>query len=189
VLLDGGDIAAVLVDPSMHHGGLWAGSSDYYKAVKKATAEAGALLIFDEVISGFRLAPGGGQEFYDVVPDLSVFGKALGVGEKLGAVVGRADVMAVADASGRSSGPFAFQSGTCSDSTAVQAAALATMTSYQKLGPRARTNRSQSWRWNWARGCVRPSRITISLASTSNSGRWCGCSSPTGRSTTNTVRN
>ncbi len=134
-LLRGGDVAAVLVDPSMHHGGLWAGSAEDYGAVQQATAAAGALLIFDEVISGFRLAPGGAQEYYGVVPDLAVFGKAFGVGEKIGAVVGRADVMAVADpSSGRAPGPFAFQSGTGNDSTNSLAAASAAMSSYRQLG-------------------------------------------------------
>ena len=88
----------------------------------------------DEVISGFRLAPGGAQEYYGVVPDLAVFGKAFGVGEKIGAVVGRAAVMAVADPSGRAPGPFAFQSGTGNDSTGALTAALAAMAAYQQLG-------------------------------------------------------
>jgi len=134
-LLQEGNVAAVLVDPSMHHGGLWAGDAAYYRSVQELTNEAGALLIFDEVITGFRLAPGGAQEYYGVTPDLAVFGKAFGAGEKLGAVVGRADVMAVANTSpDRPPGPFAFQSGTCSDSTMGQAASLAAMTLYQKLG-------------------------------------------------------
>jgi len=98
-ILQEGDVAAVMVDPSMHHGGLWAGDAAYYRAVQELATDAGALLIFDEVISGFRLAPGGAQEYYGVTPDLAVFGKAFGVGEKLGAVVGRAEVMAVADPS------------------------------------------------------------------------------------------
>jgi len=134
-LLEEGDVAAVLVDPSMHHGGLWAGDAAYYQAVQDLAKEAGALLIFDEVISGFRLAPGGAQEYYGITPDLAVFGKAFGAGEKLGAVVGREDVMAVSNtAPDRPSGPFAFQSGTCSDSTMGQAASLAAMTRYQQLG-------------------------------------------------------
>ncbi len=133
-MLKGGDVAAVLVDPSMHHGGLWAGRAEDYRTIQRAAADAGALLIFDEVISGFRLAPGGAQEYYGVVPDLAVFGKAFGVGEKIAAVVGRADVMAVADPSGRGTRPFAFQSGTGNDSTSALTAALAAMSSYQQLG-------------------------------------------------------
>lgn len=134
-LMAGKDVAAVLVDPSMHHAGLWVGDSEHYRAIKEITHDAGALLIFDEVISGFRVAAGGAQEYFGVTPDLAVFGKALGVGEKLGAVVGRADVMGVADPSDRRMpGPFAFQSGTCSDSTSAQAASLAALTEYERLG-------------------------------------------------------
>jgi glutamate-1-semialdehyde 2,1-aminomutase len=134
-VLRGGDIAAVLVDPSMHHEGLWAGTADDYRAIQQTAADAGSLLIFDEVISGFRLAAGGAQEYFGVVPDLAVYGKAFGLGEKIGAVVGRADVMAVADPSpGRSAGPFAFQSGTGNDSTGALTAALAGMSAYRQLG-------------------------------------------------------
>lgn len=132
--LRGGEVAGVLVDPSMHHGGMWIAPTDYYHAVREATKQAGAVLIYDEVITGFRLAAGGGQEYFGVTPDLAVFGKAFSGGEKLGAVVGRADVMGVADPSGRSNGPFAFQSGTGNDSTIAQACALAAMGEYQRLG-------------------------------------------------------
>jgi glutamate-1-semialdehyde 2,1-aminomutase len=132
--LQSGDVAGVLVDPSMHHGGLWIAPNDYYHAVREAVTQAGAVLIYDEVITGFRLAPGGGQEYFGVTPDLAIFGKAFSAGEKLGAVVGRADIMGVADPSGRSSGPFAFQSGTGNDTTLAQAAALAAMGEYTRLG-------------------------------------------------------
>jgi glutamate-1-semialdehyde 2,1-aminomutase len=133
-LLQRGDVAGVLVDPSMHHAGLWAGTSEHYREIQRMTAEAGALLIFDEVISGFRLAPGGAQEHFGIVPDLAVFGKAFGVGERIGAVVGRSDVMAVADPTGRTRGPFAFQSGTGNDSTSALTAALTAMSTYRSLG-------------------------------------------------------
>ncbi|NOX31991.1 MAG: aminotransferase class III-fold pyridoxal phosphate-dependent enzyme [Actinobacteria bacterium] len=133
-LLAGGDIAAMLVDPTMHHAGLFVGAKEHYEALRDLAHEAGALLIFDEVISGFRIAAGGAQEYFGVVPDLAVFAKALAVGEKLGAIVGRADIMAVADPSRTTPGPFAFQSGTCSDSTSAQTSALAAMRGYEKLG-------------------------------------------------------
>ena len=129
-----GDVAAVLMDPSMHHGGLWTGENDFHRAVRDMTRKVGSLLIFDEVISGFRIAAGGAQQYFDVDADLAIFGKAFSGGEKLGAVAGRADVMAVADPSGRSVGPFAFQSGTGNDATAAQLCAQAAMGEYQRLG-------------------------------------------------------
>ncbi len=129
-----GDVAAVLMDPSMHHGGLWVGDGSFHHAVRELTRQAGTLLIFDEVIAGFRLAAGGGQQHFGVTADLAVFGKAFSAGEKLGAVTGRADVMAVADPSGRSHAPFAFQSGTGNDSTAAHLCAQAAMRDYARLG-------------------------------------------------------
>jgi glutamate-1-semialdehyde 2,1-aminomutase len=132
--LSGGEVAAVLVDPTMHHAGLWAGSPDTYGEIADLTHKAGALLIFDEVISGFRLAAGGGQEYFGVTPDLSIFGKALGAGEKIGAVVGRAEVMAVANPANRTGGPFAYQSGTGNDVRNSLAASLAAVTAYRGLG-------------------------------------------------------
>lgn len=132
--LSRGDVAAVLIDPTMHQSGMWAGEAHQYQRLKEMTNRFGALLIFDEVISGFRLAPGGAQEYFGVTPDLCTFAKALGVGEKLGAIAGRADVMNVADPSAdRSPGPFAFQSGTCNDSTLTLATALAAVSRYREL--------------------------------------------------------
>jgi glutamate-1-semialdehyde 2,1-aminomutase len=134
--LAAGDVAAVLVDPTMHHAGLWAGEPQAYAEIRDLAHEAGALLIFDEVISGFRLAAGGAQAHFGVTPDLSVFGKALGAGEKIGAVVGRAEVMAVADPASRGSRPFAYQSGTGNDVRNSLSAALAAVTAYEGLDAR-----------------------------------------------------
>jgi glutamate-1-semialdehyde 2,1-aminomutase len=112
-----GDVAAVLMDPSMHHAGLWVGNGSFHHAARDMTRKAGALLIFDEVIAGFRLAAGGGQQHFGVSADLAIFGKAFSAGEKLGAVAGRADVM-----------------GTGNDATAGQLCAQAAMRAYADLG-------------------------------------------------------
>ena len=124
-ILKGEDVAAILLDPAMHHSGLWAGTSDEYALIKDMAHAAGTLLVFDEVISGFRLASGGAQSYFRVVPELAVFGKALGAGEKIGAVVGRADVMSVADPSRERPDIFAYQSGTGNDVRSSVAAAIA----------------------------------------------------------------
>ncbi|MEQ1756198.1 MAG: aminotransferase class III-fold pyridoxal phosphate-dependent enzyme [Micropepsaceae bacterium] len=133
-LLAQADVAAILLDPTMHHCGLWAGGSVLYQTMKEMAHAAGSLLIFDEVISGFRIAVGGAQEYFGVTPDLAVFGKALGAGERIGAVTGRADVMAVADPARRIRGPFAFQSGTGNDSRNAVASAHAALATYAKFG-------------------------------------------------------
>jgi glutamate-1-semialdehyde 2,1-aminomutase len=133
-LLAQGDVAAILLDPTMHHCGLWAGDRALYQTMKDMAHKAGALLIFDEVISGFRIAAGGAQEYFGVIPDLAVFGKAFGAGERIGAVAGRAEVMAVADPTRRTKGPFAFQSGTGNDSRNAVAAALTALLLYKHHG-------------------------------------------------------
>jgi glutamate-1-semialdehyde 2,1-aminomutase len=88
----GHEIAAVIMEPVMGNSAVVEPEPGYLQAVQEATRRAGALLIFDEVITGFRVAPGGAQARYGVVPDLSVFGKAIGAGFPIAAVVGRADV-------------------------------------------------------------------------------------------------
>src|SRR5258706_8404541 len=67
----------------------------FLKGLRALADRTGALLLFDEVVTGFRLAYGGAQEFYGVLPDLVAYGKALGGGLPIGAFGGRADVMAV----------------------------------------------------------------------------------------------
>ena len=127
------DIAAVIIDPAMHAGGLWGVSREFLEALRAQTKNAGIVLIFDEVISGFRMGLGGAQEYHGVRPDLATFAKALAAGGKLAAVVGSADVMAVSDPLAPAGVPRAFQSGTGNDGTAALAAGLAAMGEYERL--------------------------------------------------------
>lgn len=131
---EGADIAAVLLDPAMHTGGLWGTSRAYLQAVRDLTRRKNIILIFDEVITGFRLSPGGAQSFHGVTPDLATFGKALGAGERLAAVAGRADIMSVVDPAGGDPGRRAFQSGTGNDTTRGLAAAAAALDVYRQHG-------------------------------------------------------
>ncbi len=91
----GGEIAAVLCEPVAVNGGLIAPEPGFLERLRELTARAGALLIFDEVITGFRLALGGAQERLGVTADMAVFAKALGGGVPLSAVTGSARVLAV----------------------------------------------------------------------------------------------
>ncbi len=86
----GGGIAAVIVEPLQRCTPPLEG---FLEGLRLLTRERGALLIFDEVVTGFRLAYGGAQDYYGVVPDLVAYGKALGGGYPIGAFGGRADVM------------------------------------------------------------------------------------------------
>ncbi len=92
-----GDLAAIIVEPVLGSGGFIPADVDYLRALREAADEAGCLLIFDEVITGFRLSPGGGQEYFGVAPDLATLGKILGGGMPIGAVVGREEVMRISD--------------------------------------------------------------------------------------------
>jgi glutamate-1-semialdehyde 2,1-aminomutase len=84
----GHELAAVITEPIMANMGCIPPREGYLQRLHELTRDCGALLIFDEVVTGFRYAPGGGQEYYGIQPDLSTFGKALGAGFPIGAVAG-----------------------------------------------------------------------------------------------------
>ena len=87
------DLAAVIVEPVMFNVGCVLPKKGYLEGLRKLTDEYGIVLIFDEVITGFRSAPGGAQEYFGITPDMSVFGKAIANGFALSAVVGKREVM------------------------------------------------------------------------------------------------
>ncbi|MEM4151477.1 MAG: aspartate aminotransferase family protein [Nitrososphaerota archaeon] len=87
------ELAAIIVEPVMFNSGCILPREGYLEFLRKITREHGIVLIFDEVITGFRSAPGGAQEYFGVTPDLSVFGKAIANGFALSAVVGKREVM------------------------------------------------------------------------------------------------
>jgi glutamate-1-semialdehyde 2,1-aminomutase len=88
-----GGTAAVLMEPVMFNCGCILPKFGYLKEVRRLTKKYNVVLIFDEIITGFRLAPGGAQERFGVVPDMSTFAKAIANGYPLSAVVGRRDMM------------------------------------------------------------------------------------------------
>ena len=103
--------------------GVVAPLSGFLAGLRELSTRAGALLIFDEVITGFRVAPGGAQELYGVRPDLTVLGKIIGGGLPVGAYGGRAELMDLV----APSGPV-YQAGTLSGHPVVMAAGEATLT-------------------------------------------------------------
>lgn len=130
------DIAGVILDPQSQFGGIWPQGPEYLKELRQLTKERGVILIFDEIITGFRLALGGAQEYFGVIPDLAVFAKGIAAGEKLAAIVGREEIMSVVIPRG----PFDYgvkrfvhQSGTFRDGTMAYAAGIAAMKVYKKL--------------------------------------------------------
>ena len=88
-----GQIAGIIVEPVPGNAGLYLPRPGYLEFLRRVTADNGALLIFDEVMTGFRLAWGGAQERFGIRPDLSCFGKIIGGGLPVGAFGGRAEIM------------------------------------------------------------------------------------------------
>ena len=86
-------VASIVIEPVLGAGGGIPAEREFLKGLREFCDENDILLIFDEVITGFRLAPGGGQEYYNVIPDITVFGKILGGGFPIGAFCGRRDIM------------------------------------------------------------------------------------------------
>ena len=117
-----GEVAAVIVEPVAANMGVVTPARGFLAGLRDLTEKAGALLIFDEVITGFRVAPGGAQELYGVRPDLSVLGKIIGGGLPVGAYGGRAELMELV----APSGPV-YQAGTLSGHPVVMAAGEATL--------------------------------------------------------------
>jgi glutamate-1-semialdehyde 2,1-aminomutase len=116
------EIAGVIVEPVPGNAGLYFPKPGYLEFLRKITAENGALLIFDEVMTGFRLARGGAQERFNITPDLSCFGKIIGGGLPVGAFGGRADIMDLL----APLGPV-YQAGTLSGNPLAMAAGIAAL--------------------------------------------------------------
>jgi len=117
-----GKVAAVIVEPVAANMGVVAAAPGFLAGLRRLTNQAGALLIFDEVITGFRVAPGGAQELFGVRPDLTILGKIIGGGLPVGAYCGRADLLDLV----APVGPV-YQAGTLSGHPAVMAAGEATL--------------------------------------------------------------
>ena len=118
----GSEIAAVIVEPVAGNMNLVLPDDGFLEALRDACAAAGAVLIFDEVMTGFRVARGGAQAVYGIKPDLTTIGKVVGGGMPAAAFGGRADIMA----SIAPEGPV-YQAGTLSGNPLAMAAGLATL--------------------------------------------------------------
>jgi len=123
-----GEIAAVIVEPVPANAGLYLPSDDFLSMLRNECATNGALLIFDEVITGFRLAPGGAQENYGVKPDLTALGKVIGGGLPVGAFGGRAEIMDQLSPDGP-----VYQAGTLSGNPLAMAAGLAQLRELERI--------------------------------------------------------
>ena len=125
------ELAGVIVEPFQR---IIPPAPGFLAALRKITADNGVPLIFDEVVTGFRLAYGGAQEYYGVVPDLCTLGKVIGGGFPLAAIAGRADIMAHFDKNKVGDENFLVQIGTLSGNPVAAAAGLATMAILKRPG-------------------------------------------------------
>jgi glutamate-1-semialdehyde 2,1-aminomutase len=132
----GDQIAAVLLEPVVGNMGLVVPSAEFLETVRRLTARHGALLVFDEVMTGFRLALGGAQELLGITPDLTTLGKIVGGGLPLAAYGGRADVMDHVLPAGK-----VFQAGTLSGNPLAVAAGTATLEELRDNPPYAQLER------------------------------------------------
>ncbi len=129
-------VAAIIVEPVVGNMGCVPPKPGYLQALREITAQAGIVLVFDEVMTGFRLARGGAQELYGVVPDMTTLGKIVGGGMPIGAYGGRAEIMQrVAPL-----GPV-YQAGTLSGNPVAVAAGLATLRVLEREPPWATLER------------------------------------------------
>ena len=118
----GEDVACIVVEPVAANMGVVPPKEGFLKFLREITKKYGSLLIFDEVITGFRLALGGAQEYYGVVPDLSTFGKIVGGGMPLAAYGGRKDIMSCVAPVGN-----VYQAGTLSGNPVAVTAGIETL--------------------------------------------------------------
>jgi glutamate-1-semialdehyde 2,1-aminomutase len=125
----GGELAAVVVEPVAGNMGLVPPVAGFLDGLRELTAACGALLVFDEVMTGFRVHPGGGQALYGVTPDLTTLGKVIGGGLPVGAYGGRGDVLELVSPSGP-----VYQAGTLSGNPLAMTAGIETLRALREPG-------------------------------------------------------
>ena len=153
----GNEIAAVIAEPIPANMGLVPPAADFLESLREATHRTGTLLIFDEVISGFRVARGGAQARLGIEPDLTCLGKIIGGGLPVGAFGGRADVMDMLAPDGS-----VYQAGTLSGNPVTMAAGHATLrhldegayVQLERSGDRVAAQLREALHRNGIRGCV-----------------------------------
>ena len=123
------DISGVILEPVVGNAGFIVPDAGFLEGLRELTKEYGALLVFDEVMTGFRIAYGGAQEKFGITPDLTTLGKVIGGGLPVGAYGGRKDIMSMV----APSGPM-YQAGTLSGNPLAMTAGIKTLELLQKPG-------------------------------------------------------
>ena len=123
------EIAGIILEPVVGNSGFVTPDAGFLEGLREITKEHGALLVFDEVMTGFRIAYGGAQERFGVTPDLTTLGKVIGGGLPVGAYGGRADIMSMV----APAGPM-YQAGTLSGNPLAMTAGIKTLELLRKPG-------------------------------------------------------
>ena len=121
------EVAAILIEPVLVVGGGICAEKEFLKEIRELCDEKGALLIVDEVITGFRLAPGGVEQYFGVKPDITVLGKILGGGFPIGAFCGPTEIMERVDSLRYQRPQYSFHGGTFAANPITMTAGLATL--------------------------------------------------------------
>lgn len=163
------EIAAVVVEPAAANMGVVLPADGFLEFLREITEQYGALLIFDEVITGFRLALGGAQEYYHVIPDMTTLGKIVGGGMPIGAYGGRREIMDMVSPVGP-----VYQAGTLSGNPIATAAGIETLEIlkedpgiYQRLEAKAGQIAEAARRAAGGRVCVNQAGSLLSIFFTS----------------------
>lgn len=154
-----GQIAAVIVEPVAGNMGLVLPVDGFLAGLRALTASRDALLIFDEVMTGFRVHPGGAQTLYDIQPDLTALGKVIGGGLPVGAYGGRRDIMALV----APAGPM-YQAGTLSGNPLAMTAGIETLKTIQEPGVWAKLENTGAQLIDGLAGAAKKAGIPISAA-------------------------
>ncbi len=121
------EVASITIEPVLGAGGGVPAEKEFLKGLREFCDETDVLLVFDEVITGFRLAAGGGQQYYDVTPDITVFGKVMGGGFPIGALSGQTEIMERLDTLIYERPHYSFHGGTFTANPVSMTAGLATL--------------------------------------------------------------
>lgn len=128
-------LACVLIEPMMGAGGMVPCEKEFLQGLREVCDETAALLVFDEVVTGYRLGLGGAQQFYGVLPDLTVLGKILGGGLPIGALAGREDIMEHLDHKKYEGEELSYVGGTGIGNALSVVAGIATIEELKRIDP------------------------------------------------------
>lgn len=154
----GSEIACVIVEPVPGNMGVIIPDQSFLKGLRRITESHGTILIFDEVITGFRLALGGAQEVFGIRPDLTCFGKIIGGGLPVGAYGGKADIMSRIAPDGD-----VYQAGTLSGNPLAMAAGLATLRILKRENPYAELDRKSEALFSGLEAAARHAGIPVTV--------------------------